>query len=274
MRFRRSDAGVTNYSHFLKVDYVAYVEGKTDIGYWQTMFSVFRPNMKIRFEKRDGIDNMSSIVDSIIHGRIGNVFVCRDADYRPLLGTDQIHDRLLRTHGYSFENDFFTEEAAAAVACLIAPRPMEERFLKRAFRRYFTKLSKIGEVLLRLDVSFVAMGDGMISRKNPKDLMTGDQKNGFAFSTLDAKHRYRMRRQAGPRGEIDFGPHGNIFPRYYCGHSVWFVLLAWSRSVVERRAGRPQNASNSVIKNHLLSHYEMLVSPATRNFMANQLGRL
>lgn len=274
MSFRRSDAGVSNYKHFLKVDYIAYVEGKTDLQYWESLFAIFRPQLRVRFEKKDGIENLSDIVDGVLRGDIQNVFVCRDADYRPLIGGDQTHPRLLRTYGYSYENDFFTEDAAAAVARLIAPRPINENFLKRAFRRYTSRLAKVGEMLLRLDVSFAAVGAGLLSRKNPRDLMAGDDKSGYAFSTSDAKRRYRERRRDGARSGIDFAPHGRVFPRYYCGHSILFVFLTWCRAVVENRSGRPQNASNNVIKNHLLSHYERLVAPVTRNFMRAQLALL
>jgi len=272
--FRRSDAGISNYKHFLRVDYVAYVEGKTDLQYWESLFSMFRPQLRVRFEQKDGIENLSDIVDGVLRGKIQNVFICRDADYRPLLGTDQTHERLLRTHGYSYENDFFTEDAAAAVARLIAPRPINENFFKRAFRRYSSQLARVGEMLLRFDVSFAAVGEGLLSRKNPRDLMEGDDKSGYAFATSEAKQRYRKRTHNGARGEVNFAPHGRIFPRYYCGHSILFVFLTWCRVAVENRSGRPQNASNSVIKNHLLSHYEKLVAPATRNFMQAQLARL
>ncbi|WP_404861620.1 DUF4435 domain-containing protein [Georhizobium sp. MAB10] len=274
MSFRRSNAGISNYKRFFKVDYIAYVEGKTDLQYWESLFSIFRPQLRVRFEKKDGIENLKDIVEGVLHGEIQNVFVCRDADYRPLIGNDQIHPRLLRTYGYSYENDFVTEEAAAAVARLIAPRPIDENFIKRAFRRYTFRLSKVGEAILRMDVSFAAVGEGLMSRKNPRDLMTGDEKSGYVFATLEAKQRYRERIKKGERGSIDFAPHGQVFPRYYCGHSIFFVFLTWCRAVVENRCGRPQNASNGVIKNHLLSHYNTLVRPATRDYMEAQLADL
>lgn len=274
MSFRRSDAGISNYKHFFGVDYIAYVEGTTDLTYWEWQFSIFRPHLRVRFEKKDGIENLSDIVDGVLSGDIQNVFVCRDSDYRPLLGLDQTHPRLLRTHGYSYENDFFTEESAAAVARLIAPRPINENFFKRAFRRYVARLAKVGEMLLRLDISFAAVGEGLLSRTNPRHLMRGDDRSGYIFSTSDAKLRYRERRRGGVRGDIDFAPHGKVFPRYYCGHSILFVFLNWCRVVVEKRCGRPQNASNGVIKNHLLSHYERLAAPVTRDFMRAQLALL
>lgn len=274
MSFRRSNAGISNYKHFLKVDYIAYVEGNTDLNYWESIFSIFRPNLRVKFEEKNGIENLSDIIDSVLRGDIQNVFVCRDADYRPLIGKNQTHPQILRTYGYSFENDFFTEDAAAAVARLIAPRPINESFLKRAFRRYTFRLAKVGEMLLRLDVSFASVGEGLLSRKNPRHLLAGDDKSGYVFSTSDAKQRIQERRKEGARGVIDFSAHGQVFPRYYCGHSILFILLTWCRVVVENRSGKPQNASNSVIKNHLLSHYEKLVAPITRNFMQAQLALL
>ncbi len=272
MSFRRSDAGVSNYKHFLGVDIIAYVEGKSDIGYWKTIFLALRPELKVRYEKKDGVENLTDIVDSVISGRISNVVVCRDADYVPLLGMWTPHNRILRTHGYSFENDFITPDAAAAIARLIAPEQIDETFLKRAFRRYLAKLSRVGEWLLRLDVGLSATGEGLIVRSNPRDLMIGDDRRGYEFSEDDARARLAGRGQNSATDTIDFGQHGNIYPRYFCGHSMLFVLFNWCRVVVRRRAGRPQSASNGVIMHHIFSHYERLVATSTREFMSRQLA--
>lgn len=272
MSFRRSDAGVSNYKYFLDVDYVAYVEGKTDIAYWETLFVQFRPDLKIRYEKKDGVENLKDIIDAVVEGRMSNVVVCRDADYVPLTEGWPVHNRILRTHGYSFENDFITPEAAAAVARLIAPGQINERFLQRAFRRYLARLSRLGEWLLRLDVGFSVAGEGLINRNNPRDLMVGDDRRGYSFSENDVRARLAARGQANGGVAINFAQHGNIYPRYFCGHSMLFVLLSWCRVVVQHRAGRPQNASNGVIKHHLFSHYERLVAASTREFMTSQIA--
>lgn len=274
MSFRRSDDGVSNYKHFLDVDFIAYVEGKSDITYWETLFLTFRPDLNVRYEKKDGVENLTEIVDSITAGRISNVIVCRDADYVPLIGEWPNNNRILRTHGYSFENDFITPNAAAAVARLIASDRIDERFFQRAFRRYLAKLSKIGEWLLRLDVSFSAIGEGLIVRTNPRDLMIGDDRRGYGFSENDARNRLARRGGENAAAAIDFDPHGDIYPRYFCGHSMLFVLFSWCRMVVQRKIGRPQNASNNVIKHHLFSHYERLVAESTHEFMATQLAAI
>lgn len=272
MSFRRSDAGVSNYKHFLEVDFLVYVEGKSDLPYWKGIFLIFRPELRVRFEKKDGAENLTDIIEAVTSGRVTNVVVCRDADYLPLIGNWTPHSHVLRTYGYSFENDFLTPEVAAAVAHLITPEEIDETFLQRAFRRYLGRLAKVGEWLLRLDIGFSAAGEGMIARPNPRDLMTGDDKQGYVFSEDEARARSASRSQRGAASVINFDIHGNVFPRYYCGHSMLFVMLNWCRVIVHRRAGRPQNASNGVIKNHLFSHYEALVGAATRDFMAEQLA--
>jgi hypothetical protein len=270
--FRRSDAGVSNYKHFLELDFVAYVEGKSDIAYWEALFQNYRPDLRVRYEKRDGVENLSDIVEGIVAGRISNVLVCRDSDYVPLIAEWPANSRIIRTHGYSFENDFITPEAAAAIARFIAPSPIDEAFLQRAFRRYLAKLSKVGEWLLRLDVRYSATGSGVIARTNPRDLMVGDDGRGYLFSESDAHDRLAERGPGDAVAEIDFGPHGEIYPRYFCGHSMLFILVIWCRVIVQRRSGVPLNASNSLIKKHVFSHYERLVSVATHEFMGTQLA--
>ncbi|TCK28010.1 uncharacterized protein DUF4435 [Ancylobacter aquaticus] len=272
MSFRRSDAGISNYKHFLGVDYVVYVEGKSDLTYWKGAFSRYRPELRLRYEKKDGVENLREIVEGVMEGRVSNVLVCRDSDYVPLTGGFPSNKRILRTHGYSFENDFFTPGAAAAIALLIAPEPIDEKLVQRAFRRYVNRLSSVGEWLLRLDVCFSATGQGLILRTNPRDLLIGDDVRGYEFSEARARARVDQISQRGRPAEIDFSPHGSIYPRYFCGHSVLFVLLHWCRVIVRRRAGRPLPASNSVIKNHLFSHYERLVYRSTHDFMATQLA--
>ncbi|WP_296097125.1 DUF4435 domain-containing protein [uncultured Agrobacterium sp.] len=269
MSFRRSNAGISNYKRFLKVDYTVYIEGKSDVKYWKTMFEVFRPELRIDLKKRDGVKNLTDIVAGIANGSIKNVLVCRDSDYEVVSGEGVEHANIIYTYGYSFENDFFTAASAVSVVKFLSSEPVNSKLIKRAFSQYYRSLTKIGEWLLRMDISYGANGNNLINRSNPKHLLFEESGAKLSFDINQIVSG--LKHLTAGRKKINFEPFGKVFPRYYCGHSIFFILIGWCRTIARRLFPKLPNASEVLIRNHLLSHFESVANSDAFNHVRSKL---
>ncbi len=265
---------MSNYKHFLEVDYIVLIEGKSDAPYWQMLFETYRPDMKVEFQKRDGVENLKEIADAIVAGDIVNTIVCRDADYDVVQGVAANHDRVIHTYGYSFENDFICPSSAAAVVALLSEVPVSKPLVERSFRRYLRVLSKVAERLLALDVIYNINETNLIQRTNPRHLMSTGPSGELTFSLKDVNQKIRQVRANKGSSKMPTVPLncvGPLFPRYYCGHSMFFVALEWCKRAVRRIAKSLPNASNMLIKNFLFSHYVNVASPEARTYISSRL---
>jgi len=269
--FRRSDQGTSNYRFFLEVDLLVYVEGKSDISFWKKIFELYKPGIKLKIEQKDGGENLNDIVESIRSGAIDNTVVCRDSDYNILQGKKTDHHRILYTYGYSFENDYIGVESACAVAQLVSPQHLSDELIRRAFRIYIHSLAKVGEWLLKMDVCYDAVGRPLISRRHLKDLTKERKDKVLLFDNAEITARLSSRREGVRRKKINFAPYEPIFPRYYSGHTMFHVLVSWCRAIADRKGGKALNAANTVIKNHLISHYQNLVDCDIQEYMRLQV---
>lgn len=261
MSFRRSNSGLSNYKHFKSIDYQVYVEGKSDLSYWETLFQIFRSDLKLQFQRVNGVDNLSDITENVIRGNIRNVIICRDADYNRVLEKINEHKNIISTYGYSFENDFITGVAAEKVVALLCPQPVRKGLARRAFDKYLRDLSIVGEWLLKMDISYSASKNNVIVRTNPRHLMT--EKTGIHhFSPREIAGRVQGLDASKPRKRLDFLPYSPVYPRYYCGHSMFFIFVTWCKSFVRRIFSSVTNASDNLLKNFLLSHYREVANPA------------
>jgi len=269
--FRRTNAGISNYRRFLKVDIKVFVEGKSDVNYWERVFSLYRPDLKLSFEDKRGCRNLSEIIDGICSGDISNVIVCRDRDYDFMYGHQCNHRNIVYTYGYSFENDFFTEESAAKLAAVLSVKPVSTELVRRAFRRYAANLRSTGEWLLKMDISYAVNGNPILARTNPRHLTCELKSRTLIFDRVEIAKVLSEVPPSALRAEIDFGPHSPVFPRYYCGHSLFFMFAEWCRAAARHFGGKLPNASDVLVKNFLFSHYHEVADPDARSWITAQL---
>lgn len=117
MTFERTRSGLSNKAAFLGVDFICYVEGgggvsefSEDVGFWKSLFSVERPDLKVHFSARGGKPELEARARDIVAKNIQHSLVALDADYDHLLGEKISDSRVLYTWGYSWENDIATPE--------------------------------------------------------------------------------------------------------------------------------------------------------------------
>lgn len=114
MTFERTKSGQENRAAFHRVDYICYVEGgggrserSDDVSFWEEIFSITRPDVKVRCIARGGKPELEARARDIINKDIANSLVAIDADYDELLDEKLSDPRVLYTYGYSWENDIF-----------------------------------------------------------------------------------------------------------------------------------------------------------------------
>lgn len=126
--FTRTSSGLTNLHLFVESDVVVFLEGgysysieevdngrftscSDDIKFWQGLFSYYIPNKVFEFRSIGSKETVKNIANRLIAGTIENVIVAMDRDYDNLTNSLMVHNNILYSFGYSWENDCWTQPA-------------------------------------------------------------------------------------------------------------------------------------------------------------------
>jgi len=137
MSFRRTESGLSNSYLFFGVDAVVYLEGGSslcrndvnkgdytdathDIRFWQTVFSLYRPDKTFKFCSIGSKETVSSIAQDILDGKIVNVIAAMDRDFDHINHRLLISSNVIYTHGYSWENDAWNEMSLKEAFCVLS----------------------------------------------------------------------------------------------------------------------------------------------------------
>lgn len=155
--FRRTFSGVSNQHLFYSVDLIVYVEGgpnsyskqevyggsfneeTDDIIFWRNLFEKFKSATKVKFKSVGSKTTIKEIAVDIIDGHIRSVMVAMDAEFDEVLNRRLNHPNVLYTHGYSWENDVWSDQVVREVigelsAIVIDPMDIQRNlndFLKK-----------------------------------------------------------------------------------------------------------------------------------------------
>lgn len=124
MTFSRSLSGIANFGIFSGADILVYTEGKDNSGasgiifdeiYYTTLIRSIYPNKNVKVKcvgsKKDALDYASKLETS---GAVGSVVIV-DKDGDDLVSSLLAKRVLVYTEGYSWENDFWTQQIAEEV---------------------------------------------------------------------------------------------------------------------------------------------------------------
>jgi hypothetical protein len=193
MTFMRSKSGISNYAIFKQCKVTAYIEGKfhdkkanvmtPDEIFYKNLFRHIAPETPIATvvlgSKKDVLAYSTKIRDE----KIANAITIIDKDLSDVLPSNDTLD-CITTYGYSWENDFWTEEtcvvATRALSSAAAnPEQLEEatRLHVRATLHALEKLSKVdalskvhGEAYLPGDKPGIPFVTGNVSGLSIKDI--------------------------------------------------------------------------------------------------------
>lgn len=209
MTFRRTTSGLNNSYLFYGVDAVVYLEGgdslrkkevengifsasTDDIRYWQSLFGLFRPNTNYQFCSVGSKETVKSIAEDIVEGRIQNVIVAMDRDFDHINNRVLVHQNIIYTFGYSWENDAWAPDVVLEAYCLMsgscktgiqAERELIEQYFKecslnlRGAVRIDAVLSQVESSLFRRDsymryVNISRSGYPCVNRQEIKNSLT------------------------------------------------------------------------------------------------------
>ncbi len=125
MTFTRTASGLRNYSRFYNAEVVVYIEGKVidssslgtnedekifDLIFYTALFKTLSPYKNVKIKIVGCKDNVLDYHDKIVDEGIDNSYVVIDRDYDGFFFSRTKVDKLIVTHGYSWENDFWSHK--------------------------------------------------------------------------------------------------------------------------------------------------------------------
>lgn len=95
-------------SLFYNKRFVVYVEGQDDINFWDNLFSSITEIPFQIEESPGGITGLKDYIERIVNEDAKIIVAC-DSDYNTVksIDTKYVHDRIIRTYGYSIENSMY-----------------------------------------------------------------------------------------------------------------------------------------------------------------------
>lgn len=121
MAFMRSNYGIQNYAFFKNAVCTIYIEGRSVKGkmasnkiptfdefFYQSILAKIRPDLKFSIKVVGCKNDVLAYADRIEKNNIKNAFAVVDKDHEGILSSILMDGRVVRTWGYSWENDFWS----------------------------------------------------------------------------------------------------------------------------------------------------------------------
>ncbi|WP_316377593.1 DUF4435 domain-containing protein [Enterobacter hormaechei] len=141
MSFSRTIGGLSAQKVFYGADLIAYIEGKTstesnciyDDHFYKAIFKEFLPNKNIKIKILGNCNNVLDVYYKIVNNNIPNSFAIVDRDYDGVLYSRLKDYRLIFTYGYSWENDFWSQNMCRNLLEILTmhSKKAEDEFFKR-----------------------------------------------------------------------------------------------------------------------------------------------
>ncbi len=155
MTFTRTSSGLRNYNSFYGSDIIVYIEGRmenkegveiisnntiSDVVFYNSLFKTLSPYDKIKIKIVGCKRNVLDYHDKIVNEDIDGSYAVIDRDYDGILFSRIASDKLIITHGYSWENDFWSSKLCSEIIKEISldeekANEIMERKYNRSIRR-------------------------------------------------------------------------------------------------------------------------------------------
>lgn len=157
MIFTRTPSGLRNFGRFFGASLTVYVEGRVerdesiedpsraDSKFYSALCSLYIRNKKIKIKLTGNKKNALNYHKRIIDENIPNSLVIVDRDYDGVLFHRHHAPCLILTHGYSWENDFWTDELTLKTL-EIATALDQSAFDNEVMRRLSVRLAKLSAI--------------------------------------------------------------------------------------------------------------------------------
>lgn len=193
--FTRTASGLTNARLFHQAGFTVYIEGKTttavvnrepaDVHYYRAILKAVRPNKTAKIKVVGNKSTALELADRLRAGNVPNSIVIVDKDLENIASSALPLVPVIRTRGYSWENELWTANVATALiqdltnAALVGDKSPSVAL---------TRMGKRMRYLAALDAAAQTSGVALL----PKNKALGGV--NFSFATVSAKE---VRRVAG-----------------------------------------------------------------------------
>lgn len=200
MIFRRTPNGLSNLCLFYGVDHIVFVEGGTqsytkeqvyegkhnndavDIKFWKGIFSIFLKNNSFNVKAIGSKTTLLSIIEDIKAGKINNVYIAIDRDYDPFIAATPKDKFVVRTYGYSWENDVWQPEVVNEVLHTVCVVSEEKEKTLQEIRNIIAKFDRDLHIAVSADILLYSKGKSFIPRDKHLCLLTFGKKTLPAVS--------------------------------------------------------------------------------------------
>jgi hypothetical protein len=185
--FHRTSSGLNNLATFLGVDAVVFLEGgdpiqslegletnsvaseNYDTMFWQTVFAVFRPDIKVHLRSIGSKNTVLSISRLVLTGSLRHVVTAMDRDFDHARRTKLQHPNVLYTYGYSWENDVFTKSNIKTLCRRLCLNRALHKEIDNVIEDFFAQFSRTFRIFVRWDHALACSGASVCSREALKD---------------------------------------------------------------------------------------------------------
>ncbi|MER8628604.1 DUF4435 domain-containing protein [Mesorhizobium opportunistum] len=240
--FERTRSGQENRAVFLGADIVCYVEGgggngdtSPDVTFWSRVFTVTRPDLKIRCVARGGKPILERLARDIVDNNIKSVMVAMDSDYDDYRGRKIVDHRIMYTYGYSLENDLLTFENFVIAASGIFHFQPDNQEIRSFMLSAFDSITIALKRPMLLDFYALCSGSSVLPREAPGRVLTIDALTGLPSVNRsqilklcsEANQNTRPSRNALLPGPVD------VY-RYIVGKIFWMAANRILRATAKR----------------------------------------
>ena len=147
MSFTRTSSGLGNQFMFYNVDAIVFTEGgdsswtiedvrnnefnekSLDILFWKKLFDQFRSELDIKFKAVGSKSTVKSIALEIQTNNLTTVIAAMDSEFDQLHGACIDHPNILYTHGYSWENDVWSQDVVISLLQNISSEDIDKEII-------------------------------------------------------------------------------------------------------------------------------------------------
>lgn len=177
--FERTQNGQRNRAQFYGVDFTCFVEGgggregagAPDVTFWRTLFSYFRPDLKIKCVPRGGKPILQRLAQQILQEDTGRTLVAMDADYDEILDRKTKDRRVLYSFGYSWENDIYAVKNIVEIYKAISHCSDLPKDVETAFDDGLMALFNDLRFVINADIAALQVNSSIFPRKAPGQIV-------------------------------------------------------------------------------------------------------
>jgi hypothetical protein len=186
MTLTRTKSGLQNLHILKRVELIVYTEGggsKTltkeevleggghdksdDIRFWSEMFSQLNSNLSVKLLAVGSCETLKQIASEITSGNLNNVCVVMDRDYSNFWDSVIMHNRVIYTRTYSWENELFQTDVILKAFENLALETFDPVATKELIDETRNSILRQIKHFMKADLVLVAANHSLFDRKSP-----------------------------------------------------------------------------------------------------------